>query len=1518
MMKKLLSILLSVVMALSLTMPAFAVTGEGTPEDPLIIESVNELMDAVVIEEIEAVRLGADIDVRDTHLPLSHSLTLDLAGKRLYNGSHENVTFDFTNPGCTLTITDSSPARESQIDNLYVNGVVPDCRVNLNGGTYWSNIGFSGQIAVRIGDGCYPNSWNVDPSCDVAVTGGCFMDEQVSRYCAEGYTVGENPLADLDPTYPFAVSAAVLPDNTFDLKTGFNTFRMAPGEENAVTVTFTPEESGRYSFASACEVYYDPCATVDGKTYNDVGTDLNFSFDRVLTAGEPFTFSVQQQTEGRECLFRLDVEQTSAAFVPVTFDLQGKGDNVTVEVETGTSAWVARRQAFPKEDPSWDGYRLATFSPTPIEGEPTADQLAALREAFNGEAVTGAVTYYAVWVEIKTVDVTFDLQGHGENVTVEVEEGEYASEAAQKAFSGSDPTAENVRFVCYSLTPFSGDLTYDQYEQMRYEFSNAVISADTATIYVVWRTDVPTALTLGDNAVTVPGGSDFPVTVTFTPAADGLYRFTSTNADCDPVAFVGDEAYDDNAGNSNFSFLYSLQGGVPFSFSVAAYGNSFESQTVMLNVAEITPVSLTLGDNTIEVENYGSGNAVPVAFTPAADGFYQFTSTNEQGDPGAFVDGQEYDDEIGRDFTFTRELTAGVPFYFTVCLHENDDNVHTVLLTVAETEDLTHTTVTLGDNTFATPGNGSDNAVTVTFTPDADGWYQFTSTNEDGDPCAKVDGERYDDNDGGYNFTFKRELTANEPFSFTVYVYNGSLVSLRVAETEAPVMVPVTFDLQGKGDNVTVEVEKGAYMWEAISKAFPFDLPAVPNAVYVGFSLSSMEDDPSEEAIAAARNEVNSSTVQEPTVVYVVWKTAETVPVTIDLQGRGDPVITYVASGDYLVNAVWRAFPSDPPSAENAEFACYSLSAMKDDPTQEQIDNVSTELYCVVTEPVTVYVVWKTAAAPAGSVNVTIDMGGVRDDIVVPANPGDPIGDVVSSVFPGEFPTEETQALAGFTLQPKDAYDDWDAYGRAADELWSTAVGNQDVTVYAGWFEKITPEFTVKAPVCGAQGYFNAPEVTLPEDAHYSFTNTLIPIVINGSFMGTEEGDPTYWKVSEETVFTAGVQYQGVAALEADYGYYPSDDAVVNGADDVNVVCRASTAEYNFIITAAHDYQFDSFVWGESGDTAQAKLVCAVHPDQAIYEDAAITEEFHPATSPDETPYTVYTAIYGEYTDQNTVLKPDGLRVIAQPSDSAAAYGKPATATFSVTGEGVTYKWFLRNAGGTEFAPSSLSKATYSVVMNAQRSGREVYCVAKDAYGNTVQSDTVTLTMEVPDAYALTVDAQPADLSVAYGQQATATFAVEGDGLTYQWYLRNAGGTEFAPSSLTGSTYSVKMTPERSGRQVYCVVTDAYGNTYTSETVTLTMAAPAGYALTVVSQPADCKVANRKTATSVFAVEGEGLTYQWYGRDPGQTDFWKSGHTTERYAVKMESAKSGRQVYCVVTDVYGNTVTSETATLTMK
>ncbi|MBR4691594.1 MAG: hypothetical protein IKP17_02420, partial [Oscillospiraceae bacterium] len=71
----------------------------------------------------------------------------------------------------------------------------------------------------------------------------------------------------------------------------------------------------------------------------------------------------------------------------------------------------------------------------------------------------------------------------------------------------------------------------------------------------------------------------------------------------------------------------------------------------------------------------------------------------------------------------------------------------------------------------------------------------------------------------------------------------------------------------------------------------------------------------------------------------------------------------------------------------------------------------------------------------------------------------------------------------------------------------------------------------------------------------------------------------------------------------------------------------------------------------------------------------------------------------------------------------------------------------------------------------------------------------------------------------------TASFTVvaSGEGLTYQWYVKKPTASKFSKSSITGDTYSVELTAARNGNQVYCVVTDALGNTVQTNTVTMTI-----------------------------------------------------------------------------------------------
>ena len=292
--------------------------------------------------------------------------------------------------------------------------------------------------------------------------------------------------------------------------------------------------------------------------------------------------------------------------------------------------------------------------------------------------------------------------------------------------------------------------------------------------------------------------------------------------------------------------------------------------------------------------------------------------------------------------------------------------------------------------------------------------------------------------------------------------------------------------------------------------------------------------------------------------------------------------------------------------------------------------------------------------------------------------------------------------------------------------------------------------------------------------------------------------------------------------------------------------------------------------------------------------------------------YCVITDKYGNSVTTNTVTLNMGtaLAITTQPQSVSVASGATAKVTVQAVGEGLTYKWYYKNKGASTFTlTKTFTGNTYTLEMNTSRSGRQIYCVITDKFGNSVKTDVVTLTMKVK------INTQPTSVTVASGKTASVTVKATGEGLTYKWYYKNAGDTAFTyTKSFTTATYSVQMNASRAGRQVYCVVTDKYGNSVQSNVVTLGMSG----VLTITTQPQSVTVASGATAKVTVKASGEGLTYQWYYKNKGDSTFTlTTSFKTNTYSVQMNASRAGRQIYCVITDQYGNTVQTVTVTLNM-
>lgn len=269
------------------------------------------------------------------------------------------------------------------------------------------------------------------------------------------------------------------------------------------------------------------------------------------------------------------------------------------------------------------------------------------------------------------------------------------------------------------------------------------------------------------------------------------------------------------------------------------------------------------------------------------------------------------------------------------------------------------------------------------------------------------------------------------------------------------------------------------------------------------------------------------------------------------------------------------------------------------------------------------------------------------------------------------------------------------------------------------------------------------------------------------------------------------------------------------------------------------------------------------------------------------------------------IPEPEKLQITQQPKNARADLGKKASATVVATGEGLKYQWYLCNPGKTKFTKSSITSKTYTVTVSKSNDGRKIYCVITDKDGNSVTSDTVTVGIAKAE-----ITKQPKNSSAHPGKKVSTSVTATGKGLKYQWYVCKAGSTKFSKSSITSKTYSTTMDKSRDGRKVYCVVTDKNGYTAKSKTVTLRMLKPE-----ITQQPENCYTPIGETASTSVAVSGEGLKYQWYFKDAGTSKFSKASTTKSTYKVKMSDKRNGRKIYCVITDSYGASVTSATVTL---
>ncbi len=275
-----------------------------------------------------------------------------------------------------------------------------------------------------------------------------------------------------------------------------------------------------------------------------------------------------------------------------------------------------------------------------------------------------------------------------------------------------------------------------------------------------------------------------------------------------------------------------------------------------------------------------------------------------------------------------------------------------------------------------------------------------------------------------------------------------------------------------------------------------------------------------------------------------------------------------------------------------------------------------------------------------------------------------------------------------------------------------------------------------------------------------------------------------------------------------------------------------------------------------------------------------------------------------------------GLTITGEPEDAKVKNGEKATFTVKISGKATAIQWYYRTSETAKWkkVSSKGNKLTLTVTGKPGNDGYQYRCELKNGK-KKLYSDTVTLDVEL---FPPTISSQPESVAIKAGEEATFTFVVEGEGVTYAWsYRKGETGKWATVKGGTGATLTVTGTAANAGYQYKCEAKNKDGKV-TSDIVTLDVE----YHLPeIVTPPKGVKV--KKNAKVTFNVEAdnpydEELTFQWYYRKSSKAKWVKiKGATEAAYSFKATAKKNGYQYKCDITNRDG-TVSTKAVTLKVK
>ena len=277
------------------------------------------------------------------------------------------------------------------------------------------------------------------------------------------------------------------------------------------------------------------------------------------------------------------------------------------------------------------------------------------------------------------------------------------------------------------------------------------------------------------------------------------------------------------------------------------------------------------------------------------------------------------------------------------------------------------------------------------------------------------------------------------------------------------------------------------------------------------------------------------------------------------------------------------------------------------------------------------------------------------------------------------------------------------------------------------------------------------------------------------------------------------------------------------------------------------------------------------------------------------------------------MLSADDPTIIGQPKNANVKSGSKAKFTVKVKEKGVTYQWFRKAPGAPDWTElPGETKATLTVVATKANSGTQYFCRVRTAEGGEANTIAATLTVKIQSP---AIKTQPKNLAAKSGKKVKFSVKASGPKLTYTWYSRAKGETEWNPvPGGNKNSVSIVASKANDGTQYYCKVQNQDGSVdSTVVTLTVTPEVP-----TIKTQPKDAKVKIGGKAKFKVKATGKDVTYQWYYRT-SETGEWilMEGETSANLTVVATADKIGWQFRCLAKNTDGQAY-SKPATLRQK